>query len=350
MRRAALRETPRASGRRALYPFGMVIVVSPYHITTREAPAVAAMLLADRVVTMMPAPEDGPRRERVENIAGRVPRYLRFLESWRWTVPLWEAGVLGSALEGVDASEDVRTVNRRVAADERFTALRPLMRPDLFDDEDGYLDAVATDLLKGGPDPAISVPVAAAMDRFALRHSLVSARSEALSVAQRAEERLGSPVFAIAAPVLLRTGAARILAARELLEPELAGLRSAMDRRITENGGGDPRPLKEAAGAYAAAFERGRAEIEGPVDDDEEGRVVCGVAAVSAVRLPIDAVLESSVAAYRAVSGAPALRSASDVVSVAMAEHDELAGRIFTSLIFRVIGRPSNGGRASGGP
>ena len=36
----------------------MRIVISPYHLTTREAPAMAALLLADEVATLLPA---GPR-------------------------------------------------------------------------------------------------------------------------------------------------------------------------------------------------------------------------------------------------------------------------------------------------
>ena len=37
----------------------MLIAVSPYHMTTREPAAMAALLLASRVVTILPTPEVG---------------------------------------------------------------------------------------------------------------------------------------------------------------------------------------------------------------------------------------------------------------------------------------------------
>ena len=43
----------------------LVAVVSPYHLTTREAPALAALLFADRVVTIRPTPLGGESRSEV---------------------------------------------------------------------------------------------------------------------------------------------------------------------------------------------------------------------------------------------------------------------------------------------
>src|SRR3954469_15040776 len=118
----------------------MRVAVSPYHLTTKEPAAPVAFLLADSVVTMLPAPFNGGRRH-AEELSARIPRYLDFIQSWRWTVPLWNAGVVASALAGEDASEDVRAVCARIADDDRFGPLRPLMRPELFETEERYLDA-----------------------------------------------------------------------------------------------------------------------------------------------------------------------------------------------------------------
>ncbi len=304
----------------------------------------AALLLADRVVTMMPSPLAGPDRDRAEAAAGRVPRYLSLLKTWEWTVPLWEAGVLSSALRGDDPVEDVRTAYRRIEQDERYAPLRPLMRPGLFDTDEGYLDSISRDLLKGGPDPAICVPVSAAMDRFACRHGLMSLRSEATSVAQRAEERLGERAFALAVPVLLRAGGRCLLEARERLKEQLGSLRHAIGGAMREsparvNGhAGKPAPLSQAARAYAEAFERCLADlarVNGQTDD--ECRVVPGTVALIGLRLPIDAVLRSSVAAYEAAAGSTS-RSARSPSGLAIVEQDPLDGKTLVSMVVRVLG------------
>ena len=323
----------------------MILVVSPYHLTTREPPAMAALLLADRVVTLMPAPEGGPSsREALAESVSRVPEYLHLLCAWEWTVPLWEAGVIASAFDGHDAGEGVADVCRQLAADERWAVLRPLMRPEVFEESDGYLNAVSRDLLRGGPDPAVLLPVAAAMDRFALRHGLLVARSDATSLAQRAEERLGGRVFAIAVPVLLQSGASRILHVRRVLAGELAALRAAIDAGAGE-GPGAGRRVTAAARDYATAFESRRAEILRGADDDE-ARPVVGLVTLSCVNLPVDAVLRSSVSAYRATVGVTAGGAGGGAVNGhAEAAPDALAERRFLSLIFKPIGKASNGAR-----
>ena len=195
----------------------MDIVVSPYHLTTREAPAMAALQVASRVVTMMPTPFSGVSRRDVEGAARTAPRYREFMASWRWSGPLWEAGVIAPHHEGFDAAEHVRLAFDRIAADARYAPLRPLMKPHVFESEREYLQAVAGDVLKGGPDPAITVPVAAGIDRFAARHGLAVARAHPTSISQRAEARLGERLLALAIPALTQASADRILALRALL-------------------------------------------------------------------------------------------------------------------------------------
>jgi hypothetical protein len=51
---------------------------------------------------------------------------------------------------------------------------------------------VAADLLKGGPDPAITVPLAAGIDQFAMRHGAAVARSSPFSIARRQRRRWGT--------------------------------------------------------------------------------------------------------------------------------------------------------------
>ena len=199
------------------YPCAMLVALSPYHLTTREPVAMAALLLAERVVTLLPRPDRG--RDEAERTAERVPRYLDLMLSWRWSQALWEAGVICSSLDGNEASGDVREAHAQIVAEDRFSRLRGLMRPELLETEERYLDAVAADLLKGGPDPAITVPLAAGIDRFAMRHGAAVARSTPSSIAQKAEAVLGHRVFAFVIPTLLQASAERMLEAREELEP-----------------------------------------------------------------------------------------------------------------------------------
>lgn len=324
----------------------MLIAVSPYHITTREPAAVAAFLLARRVVTLLPAPfGTGPtaQRDQVEAAAASVPRYLEFMNSWRWTIPLWEAGVVGPGLDGEDAVRDVRAVCESIEADERLSRLRVFMRPELWETEEGYLEAVARDLLKGGPDPGITVPLAAGLDRFATRHGLAVARSSPTSVVQRAEARLGERIFACAVPVLLQASGEKLLEAREVLEPELDDLRDVMEDVAeldpgTANGELDVArgELAQAARAYAVAFEEHR-DVLMRVEDQDELHVVTGMVSVTGMMLPSDAVLTSSMTALKAISPAlgPAPVRATNLPATLEAAH----GVRFLTLVVKVVGK-----------
>lgn len=318
------------------------IVISPYHLTTREIPAMAALLLADQAVTMIPAPlaEFGPAD--LHRAVEGSPRYLKFMESWAWTLPLWRAGVLASAFNGQDATADVHHAWSLIDNDDDFAPLRPLMRRTLFDDDREYMDALAGDLLKGGPDPGISVPMAAGLDRFASRHKFLVARAEAFSIAQKAEARMGEKAFALAVPVLARGSAGRLLLAREVLATPLRSLRDALDSAaesaLSAKGGTPDRrggdALQHAAGAYANAFDQHRAELTAP---DEEERAVEGFVALTALLLPGDAVLHASLAAVKTL-GIPVARRTVAATTLP-ARSDPLRVGRFVSVVIRTIGR-----------
>ncbi len=284
----------------------MDIVVSPYHLTTREPPAMAWLLLASRVFTLAP----GPRRERntaaAIDIASRAPTYAAMMHAWEWSMPLWRDGVLQSSLDHDDATADVHAVNQRIAHDPAYLCLRTLMRAELLDDDTRYLEALARDLLKGGPDPALSLPLVAAIDRFASRHSMPVARAHPVSVAQRAELGLGEPGPALALPVLIQATALRIIHARQVLAEPLAVLRDALAHAVSNPG---TTTLRDAAGAYHIAFEsRLHDVLEGAKDD--EVRAVPGVVVMTPMTLPPNAVLASSVVAVETLAGSKSARAA----------------------------------------
>lgn len=334
----------------------VLIVLSPYHLTTREPVALASLLLATEVITLLPGRLGGGSRTQMreaKSAAERTPQFRELVQSWAWTEPLWRAGIVSGDFEGEDAIEDVRTAAHAVIRDERFAVLRPLMREDVFTDETHYLRAIASDLMKAGPDPAVSLPVAAGLDRFAGRHHLFAARSGASSVAQQAEAKLGRMIGSIVVPVFVQAAADRILHAREVLQDELDELRAALeDLAESVDAGEDPAEMMiavtAAATAYAAAFEARRSEIFS-LSDEDDVRAVEGSVVVSVMRLPGDAVMQSSLSAIALLGGRGQELGAAAASGLADAESGAIVpmhAQPVTALIIRAMGaRPTQRGR-----
>ncbi|MDX2130954.1 MAG: hypothetical protein SFY69_02745 [Planctomycetota bacterium] len=280
----------------------MLIVVSPYHLSTREAPAMAAMLLASTAVTLMPGAMLNGAPDAVQE-AARTRAYAELARSWSWTTSLFDAGVLRLGLDDASPLDDLRGVHESIRDDARYAALRAFVRDDDFACERSRLGAISRDILRAGPNPGLSVPVAAALDRFALRAGAFIARSPAASVAQRQEERLARPLGTVALPVLVQATGERVLHAREVLAGALEPLRRLFDSaHARDEQPLDARVLSEAASGYAASFER----LRGAVLEDARGddvRCIESVAVISLVRLPADAALASSVRAMAVLGG-----------------------------------------------
>jgi hypothetical protein len=288
----------------------LVIAVSPYHLATREPAAMAALVLATRVVTLLPHPHAGVSRQAVFAAIEHSPRYLRLLESWRWSSPLWRAGVVSAEIGGEPAGSDLDQVYHDIRADHALADLRPLTREAEVlrsDNAARFLDHMSADLLKGGPDPGYSIPLNAALERFSARHRLILARGAVSSMAQRAEARLGSKVFSLGLPMLVRAGAERLLALREDLEDVLRPLRRAIADLLSDE---PPAAAADRLTAAAAAYTRefaAWADAGFASGDDESGkRVVAGYIGLTAMLMPPDAVLRSSGAAMRSLAGTAA--------------------------------------------
>ena len=165
-----------------------------------EPPAIVALQLARQAVTMLPAPVDRADLSEAHHAAGRVPAYLAFMKSWTWTAPLWRADVLAAEVEGQSAVGDMHEVFTQIARDEHLAPLRRFMHDGLLEDERNYLSALAADVLKGGPDPGISVPVMAGLTT-ALPPTpprAGGAPHQPTSVIQVTEARLGVALNAVA--------------------------------------------------------------------------------------------------------------------------------------------------------
>lgn len=288
----------------------MNLALSPYHLTTREAPAMVAALLGDRVVTLLPTPFDGVGKEEVRSALRRCPRYGRLLESWRWAAALWREGVVVSTFRGEDAAGDMRAACRDIVEERRWEGFRRFLHGDLFLHEEEHLELFCADLLKGGPDPGISVPLTAGLDRFAARHGLLVVRAGARaaaerggggSLAQRAEDLLGRTLFSMAVPMVLAAGGQVVLQTREYLAEELARLRASIRGAVdgTEGQAG----VREAARSYAAAFAASQGDLVG-FDDEFGHRVTGGLVRVECRRMPAESALVSTVVALRSARAA----------------------------------------------
>lgn len=328
----------------------MEALVSPYHFTTREPPVMAAVLLADRVYTLLPSPLGAADSGAARSAADRVPEYLDMMRSWRWSQPLWEAGVVMPSVDALASpAAEMASAWRRLTTDPACAALGPLMRLDLFGNEDDYLQAVARDVLRAGPDPGVSVPVMLGLDRYAARHALTVVRPEPSSVVQRAEQRLsvGRDRLALVLPVLLQADADSIVIARDMLEPELEALRAAMDAAmdglqacpVRAAGPGPERDAwcaraREAAARYAEAFDAHLPEIAACQDDDAPA-LMRGLVSVTLSTLPVDVVLHASTMATMSL-GTSARGSGRQAE---LAPVDELAHANVSSMIVRVMSK-----------
>ncbi len=308
------------------------IALSPYHLATGELPALASAVLADRVVTMLPLPpgHEHEARERAET----SPAYAGFMEAWSWSAPLWEAGALGARLDADDAGRDLIDVLDELEGRDELAELRPFVGGRAGGLDPGvWLEGVARDLVRGGPDPGWCVPLAAAIDRFAARRGLAAARAAPVSLAQKAEARLNRPVFAFVIPMLVQADGGRLVEVRETLAAPLGALRARMSEAFAAALGqgdadeADPGALRLAADTLAGAFEDARDTLTRPPEDEDDPRVLAGLVSVSGVLLPSDAAFRSSLSALRRARGRAPRRAA------------PLPGDMVASLVFRRVGR-----------
>jgi hypothetical protein len=258
-------------------------------------------MLADRAVTIVPEPAEGHGREDIREAVERVPRLLRLLESWRWSGPLWRAGLMAGQTEADRAFACIVAQNAAISSD---ASLGPLGGAALSafvpgDEADRWLDSFCSDLLRGGPDPRLTTAATAALDSFAARHGLASVRGSTDSLAQRAELRLMRRAASVAIPVMSRAAGGRVLELRRELKDELAELRSAIIGIWSAVAGapGEVEELDAAAAAYSSAFERWFASVAR--DDENAERTMRDFVSISIGTLPADAALVCARAAIR---------------------------------------------------
>lgn len=262
----------------------------------------AAAMLAHSIVTMMPVPAEGADQHVVEQMVHDVPRYHELIDAWRWCAPMWESGLIASVFNGNDPAQDVRAVVNDIHDKRELRGLAGLVDKAVYHDERSYIAALSLDLLRGGPDPSVCVPIACGLDRFACRHGFVSVRSEPVSLVQRTEARVAKKIAAAAIPVFLQADADTIAQTRVMLEPELEALRTVLDH-ATENADLGVYPqqhLRAAASRYTDAFDEVERELAHEHSKDE-ARLVSGTVSINLVSFPYDTALAAGAAAAKSM-------------------------------------------------
>ncbi len=299
----------------------MIVVVSPHELTARTPTAVAALTLAMQVVTLLPTPLEGSDPQALRQAMDRSPRFTALMQNWRWMSPLWREGVLASGFDGQTPLDDVVSATERIGSDPALAPLVALVSRQTYQSTDSYLDALCQDLLRGGGNPTITIPVIAGLERFAARHGLLAMSSPAPSLAGRIESKGISSLARIGVPVFTRAGATLILRARESLGQPLAALRESIDRLHTLVRT-SPAPesiarlvrddLEPRARAYEAAFLDVRQPLIAQSQDDDdqpaEGPRAHHLSLSFGLLEPSTALSAAAIAARRAIPASGARR------------------------------------------
>ncbi|MCA9294656.1 MAG: hypothetical protein KDA20_12675, partial [Phycisphaerales bacterium] len=160
-------------------------VLNPYDLHARSEAASAALLLAPAVVTLRPAPLEGTGADALRAAAEDAPAFGELVRAWAWSGPLWRGGVLRGTWDGEEPIEDVQRAAREIAGG--GGPLAEVVGASPFEDTRAYLQAMCQDLMRGGRDPGVAVPVAVGLESFAGRHGLAIVRGQGKSLAAKFE-------------------------------------------------------------------------------------------------------------------------------------------------------------------
>lgn len=320
------------------------MVLSPYELSTRSGAAMAAFLLADGpgaggITTLLPGPFGDATPARAREAAAATPQYQRLIDAWRWTGPLWRSSLLRPGDGDASPLDEARLLCRRVEADPELEPLRSLLSAELLADEAAYLEAVSRDLLRGGGDPAISVPVEAGMAMYAARRGVPFVRAQSAGATRRVSATATSaPRLRVTMQVPTRGEGDELLVIREAMASSLAPVRGALRTALASMVEGVPDraaadDAARAADAFACEFggaiSRGGALSRGGLDAT---LLQPAMVTITASRGPADADLRSAARALRTLRGMPPTRAIADAASTALAPAPVLTLTVRTSV------------------
>ncbi len=203
-----------------------IAVLSPYDFHARSEAACAALLLAQCVVTVRPAPLEGISNEQLHIAATDAPAFAELVRAWSWSGPLWQAGVIRGEWDAAVPIDDIQRAAREIA--DGGGPLAGVVGDSPFEDTHAYLQAMSHDVMGGGRDPGVAVPVAIGLERFASRHGLAIIRGPGRSLSSKFEARSTRRITQVTTTMVVGADAGELLALRESAHEELSAFREAI--------------------------------------------------------------------------------------------------------------------------
>jgi hypothetical protein len=296
----------------------MRLVLSPYEFDSASPAAAAAMLLGrdeGGVLTIQPTPFGNSGPDAAREAATLAPAYARLLEKWRWTGPLWRGGVLQAAGSGQSLATMLSRSAAALLADRSLIAARGLLKVGPSDDESAFLESLSRDLIRGGSDPAISLPLVAVTERLA-------AEADAALVCGQLggmiwKPRPGAPTsFTFSIPLILGATGGEILDTRAALADSLETFRNVLREALMAarlgQVNGHAGAVRLAAEAFAREFRSIRSSRRPDAHRDSADRPVEAVFSVSIV--PTGRAVREAVARLSRMIPAPRASAASSSV------------------------------------
>lgn len=260
------------------------MVLNPYELHARSVCSSAALLLADPVITLLPAPLEGLDPAHIAQAMLDSPGFERLMDTWSWASALWRHGALTAGIGGVTPIGWVQQAAADIAggsdaagpAGAQARTLAKLVGQTRFDHTPRYLDAVCRDLERGGGDPAVSVPINVGLERYSATIAAPLAVSPTESVVSRLERRQQRPFLRLTTTVVHGASGTLLAELRDALDDELHAFRRRLADVLSSRSGSSGDDLRDAGDALEDAINALPDGVLGPRDDDER-RVRGGV-------------------------------------------------------------------------
>lgn len=205
----------------------MRLTLSPYDLTHRAPGVMAALLVADAAATIVPVARawtSGDPEAAVEE----SPALGRVFEAWRWAAPLWGAGVLGPMdAAGRSSVELVRSAAEEVADARTHPVLARLAGRKDVHDLTRLAEDLCLDIVRGGRNPGLTVPVGAALERFAAESGWPVVLCPTGTMVGGIEHKLAMPIAGLDLPAPVGAGGEALVVVRERMADVLESVRAA---------------------------------------------------------------------------------------------------------------------------
>ena len=244
------------------------LVLSPYDLTARSAAAVAACVLADRVITLMPGPGKDLPRDPAALARRGTPAFERLAEAWGWSGPLWRSGAIVAGMDGDGVAEAVRAARAGIERSAEMGVLASLIkRTDAGEDDGARFDAICRDLVTGGINPSVTVPLGAAVESFAAGRGVTLVRGASKSLIGRIEKSGERVVFRMSMACVTEADATDLVALRASVDESARAFRTGLVALLaaTREGAG-----QGAVASALAAADSGRGELESVLEERVE--------------------------------------------------------------------------------